>query len=106
VLEDGDTIRLRWRGKSHARDPGATLRPFFENVAASARPGQSVELRLNDLEYFNSSTLTALIRAIRRFRDQSTRVVVSFQQSVEWQQKSCEALRVLETDGAVEIRGD
>lgn len=106
VSEEGDTIHLRWRGKSHSRNPGLNLRPFIEEVALSTGPGRCVELRLHELEYLNSPTLMALIRAIRRFRDRSARVVVSYLESVEWQQLSCEALRVLEMDGFVHIRGD
>ena len=107
VAREGGIIRLKWRGKSNARDPGATLHPFLDGVAAAAKAdGAVVEMRLNDLEYFNSSTLAALIRAIRRFREQSTKIVISYQESAGWQRRSCEALRVLESDGVVEIRGD
>lgn len=106
VDRSGQSILLAWRGKSNARDPGATLHPFLDTIAAAARAdGASVEIRLNELEYFNSSTLAAIIRAIRKFREQNTRILISYQESAGWQRRSCEALRVLEADGIVEIRG-
>lgn len=107
VEEQGDRLKLHWRGKSNARDPGATLHPFFERVADAATSRKvGVELRLNELEYFNSSTLAAIIRVIRRLREQNTRVTISYQESSGWQRRSCDALRMLEGDGVVEIRGD
>lgn len=109
-IEVADTealLSLKWLGKSNARDPGATLHPYLDKIATAAKAnGATVEMRLNELEYFNSSTLAALIRAIRRFREQGTKVVVSYQESAGWQRRSCEALRVLESDGVVEIRGE
>lgn len=107
VAPEPGTTRLVWRGKGNARDPGATLHPFFATVAARAKAsGTLVELRLNDLEYFNSSTLAAIIRGIRRFRDDGTRVRITYASTSGWQRRSCDALRVLEADGAVEINGD
>ena len=100
----GDTVRLVWSGKSNARDPGAALQPYFESIAQGAQGHAAVELALGALEYFNSSTLTAIIRGIRHFRLQNLRVIVSYRQSSGWQRRSCEALRILESDGVVEIR--
>lgn len=106
VEAEAGALRLLWRGKSNARDPGATLSPFFETIAAeAARAGVMVEMRLHELEYFNSSTLAAIIRAIRRFRERAIRIRIAYPQS-GWQRRSCEALRVLEGDGMLEVRGD
>src|SRR5262245_13180164 len=102
-----EAIQLLWRGKSNARDPGATLLPFFDRVGAAARErNASIEIRLNELDYFNSSTLAAIIRGIRQFRQQGTRVLISYRESSGWQRRSCEALRILESDGVVEIKHD
>lgn len=106
VAPEPGTTRLVWRGKGNARDPGATLHPFFATVAARAKAsGTLVELRLNDLEYFNSSTLAAIIRMIRRLREQNTKTRILYEES-SWQRRSFEALRSLAREGAVEIRGE
>ncbi len=101
-----DALVLHWRGKSNARDPDALLRPFLERVAEEAgRSGQVVELRLDGLDYFNSSTIAALIRALRRFRAQQTRVRVTYPED-GWQRRSLEALRLLlEQDALVDMPG-
>ncbi len=103
----GDVVRLAWKGKSSARDPGRTLRPFFEEVAkeAAAR-NATIEMRLNALEYFNSSTLAAIIRSVWRFCDQNTHVRITYRDACGWQRRSGDALRVLETDERVEVRGE
>src|SRR5262245_2799056 len=102
------SLRLLWSGKSNARDPAATLQPFFEKVAQEAQGEKltSVEIRLNDLEYFNSSTLAAIIRGIRHFRQSELRVAIAYKESSGWQRRSCEALRILESDGVVTIHHD
>lgn len=100
------TLVLLWRGTSSARDPDATLRPFFESVAEEARrTGRGVEMRLHALEYFNSSTLASIIRAIGRLRAQDSKVRVAHAAD-NWQVRSLEALRLLLThDDHVEIVG-
>lgn len=104
VEAQSGTIRLAWRGRSNARDPGASLHPFFEAVAdEAARTGAQIEMRLHDLEYFNSSTLAAIVRALRRFREQNTRVLVSDRES-GWRRRSINVLRVLERDGVLEVQ--
>lgn len=101
-----DALVLHFRGKSAARDPDASLRPFFERVADEASRGAGVvELRLDALEYFNSSTIAAMIRAIRRFHAQRTRVSLTYPDQ-GWQRRSLDALRMLlEQDGVLENAG-
>jgi hypothetical protein len=100
------TIVLSWRGKSNARDPDSRLRTFFELVANEAtRMHAPVEMRLHALEYFNSSTIAAIIRMIRRLREQNTPTRILYHEA-SWQRRSFEALRVLEREGSVEIRGE
>jgi len=95
VEERENMLVLHFHGKSAARDPDASLRPFFERVADEASRGAAVvELRLDALDYFNSSTIAAMIRAIRRFRVQRTHVRVTYPEQ-GWQKRSLDALRVL-----------
>jgi hypothetical protein len=105
ALEDGVAV-MRWRGRSSARDPGATLHPFFTAVASEASGASAtIEMRLHELEYVNSSTLAAIIRALRGFRGLGIRTRITYPAS-GWQRRSCEPLRVLEGDGFVEIASE
>lgn len=100
----GDVLRLCWRGKGTARDPSVTLLPFFEAVAGSARrAGARVEMSLENLEYFNTPTLTAILRAIRLFQRIGTHLRITHLAS-GWQSRACEALQMLGVESAVAMR--
>lgn len=103
VEQDAEAVRLLWRGKSRARDPAATLDPFFEQAGADAQAKQlRLVFALNALEYVNSATLAALIKAITRLRVRKVPVEITYDADVGWQWRSAEALRVLEDeDGMV-----
>jgi hypothetical protein len=101
------TIRLVWSGRSTARNPSEVLNPYLEKVAETAKGlGVDVEMHLQRLEYLNSSTIAALIRALRILRRQKTKTVLIYDGELGWQQRSFEALSVFQgSDGLVEIRG-
>lgn len=98
-------IRVDWHGKSNGRNPAVTLAPFFERLGDEAAAKQlPIEMRLEALEYFNSSTLSAIIRIITRMRERNIAVRLRYDENAGWQRRSCEALRVLDTgDGLVQI---
>jgi len=106
VSESANRIRLAWKGKSSARDPGMTLLPFFDEVIDRARRSNSqVDVDLRALEYFNSATLAAIIRALQRSKRAGVKVVVMFDGGVGWQARSCDALKVLEdAEGMLVLR--
>ena len=98
-------VRVDWHGKSNGRNPVATLAPFFERVGDEAAAKKlPVEMHLEALEYFNSSTLSAIIRIMTRLRERTIPVRLRYDENAGWQRRSCEALRVLDTgDGLVQI---
>lgn len=95
----GDVV-LTWRGKSNDRDPGVLLMPFFDAVVAAAnRTGHGIEMRFQELEYFNSSTITALVRFMRTLHSLNLKLTVQYDGRVRSQKLSFEALRPLEALG-------
>ena len=106
IEESSGRIRLTWRGKSAARDPGLTLIPFFEGVVKEAgESGATVEMDFSGLEYFNSATLAAIIRSLQRSKRAGIQVVVAYDGAIGWQSRSCDALRVLEdAEGMLTLR--
>src|ERR1043166_2822721 len=71
ALDDdpSSAVRLLWRGKSNNRHPGEALAPFFREVLATAGRRQlPLELHFEDLEHFNSSTITSIIQLIQDAR--------------------------------------
>ena len=101
---DGDRVRLVWTGRSAARDPRTILAPYFERVFEVARArGASIEMAFDALAYFNSSTIAALIDAVRLARQWDIQTVFIYKQSLRWQRMSFDALRMFERDHPVQL---
>ena len=99
-------LRLDWTGRSNSRHPGALLMPYFEAVLVRARDaGCAIEAHFERLEFFNSSTVTAVIQFIREARAQGTTLAILFDGDQKWQALSFEALKSFELpDGLLQIR--
>jgi hypothetical protein len=88
-------LKLLWRGKSNDRHPAKILSPFFERIMATASSrGAAIEMHFEELDHFNSSTITALIQLIQDARERNVRLVIVFDKSLKWQKLSFDALRV------------
>ena len=107
ALEDeaSPSVRLLWRGKSNNRHPSEALVPYFREVLAAAdarkRP---VELHFEQLEHFNSSTITSIIQLIQDSRARSIKLILVYDQALKWQKLSFDALRVFARDDLLELR--
>jgi hypothetical protein len=101
-----ELLRIDWSGRSNARHPGALLTPYFEAVLMRARDaGCGIESHFERLEFFNSSTVTAVIQFIREARAQGTALAITFDAQQKWQALSFEALKTFELpDGLLQIR--
>jgi hypothetical protein len=99
-------LQLHWRGKSNAREPGAMIAPYLERVfAASVGDGSAIEMHFEELQHFNSSTITVVIQAIQQARARGVRLILVYSASLKWQRLSFEALRVfVKGDGTLELR--
>ncbi len=97
VRASDGVVRLAWSGKSTSRYPDRTLTPYLEEVIAEAhRARQSLEIDLSAVEYVNSSTIAAIIRALGSSKLRRVHVVVKYDTSVASQKRNFDALRVLE----------
>ena len=97
-----DKVRLRWLGKSTARTPGTFLLPFFQAIADQAEARQiAIDNDLTQLQHLNSSTLAAMIGVMRIIRNAGIPMRVLYDPAVGWQERSIDALRILEASGSV-----
>jgi ABC-type transporter Mla MlaB component len=102
VDEGEGKIRLRWTGKSTARTPGTFLLPFFQSIADKVGERKiQVDNDLSQLQHLNSSTLAAMIGVIRIFRTAGIHMRVLYDPSVGWQERSMDALRILEAGSSI-----
>ena len=103
---DPDGLRMVWHGRSAARDPREVLVPYFEQAFEVARShGAPVEMHFEGLDYFNSSTIAALIDAIRLGSERRVPMVMIYKQNVRWQRMSFDALRMFTREHDFQLRG-
>lgn len=91
---DGAVLRVQLTGKSASRDAGRELQPVFERLLGSAGEDKlSLALHFEKLEYFNSSTIAALVQFVRTAQQAGVSLVVHYDAKLKWQAMSFEALR-------------
>jgi hypothetical protein len=107
-LDDGTAglLRLDWSGKSNHRQPDTVLAPFFADVTSRAVSGQrALEMHFEQLEFFNSSTITAIIQYVKELRDRKVKLTVSFDARHRWQKIFFDALCIFDKgDGLFTIQ--
>ena len=95
---------LVWRGKSDDRHPAVHLAPYFDKVLARAAERRvAVEMRFDELDHFNSSTIGAVIKLIQDARLRKVRLLIRYDARVKWQKLSFDALRVFVKDDLLEL---
>ena len=102
----GGTIRLLWKGKSNDRQPAKVLGPYLQGILeVAAMLPASVELHFEQIEHFNSATISSIIQLIQDGRARGVKLIIVFDPQLKWQKLSFDALRVFaKTDGLLEIR--
>src|SRR5512138_88194 len=92
--EDAGTLRVRLLGRSSSREAGKTLAPLFDRVLSEAKGEWRVlSLHFEKLEYFNSSTIAALVQFIRSAHELGVGLTVVYDGKQRWQAMSFDALR-------------
>lgn len=101
----GGPIQLVWKGKSNDRHPAKILSPYFRSVLLAAGERKvAVEMHFENLDHFNSSTITSIIQAIQDARGNGVKLVIVYDQALKWQKLSFDALRVFAKDDLLELR--
>lgn len=101
------TLNLVFRGKSMSREPGKFLLPIISQALLEAdAAGLRLVLDFRKLEYFNSSTLTPIVRVLDRAVSSKTQLTIRYDQNLSWQRLSFSALAVFATeDGRLALSG-
>lgn len=100
-----DQIELYWSGASNSRDPSTALRPFFNLLLAeAARRNARVELHFEKLTFFNSSTVTALMRFVQEAAAASIKLALFYDHSLRWQAHNFRTISLLHSrENGVEV---
>lgn len=87
-------IVANWLGESSARNPAQLLMPWFNDVFAYAKARSAgLEMSFENLEHFNSSTISALVQIINGARDLQLPLTIRYDGNRRWQALSFEALQ-------------
>ena len=100
LADDAGEVVVRWLGRSTARDPRTFVNPILQKaLELSLKQKKALVLDFRQLEYFNSSTITPVVRLLQQVKAQNGRAVVRFRSELNWQRLSFSALHVLQGDG-------
>jgi hypothetical protein len=92
--EGAGALVVRFAGRSASREADVVLEPLFARVTDVANAERrGVVLRFDGLEYFNSSTIAALVRFIRLRQEAGLGLEIVYDGRRRWQKMSFDALR-------------
>jgi hypothetical protein len=92
--ENAGSLRVRLSGRSSSREAGKTLAPLFDRVLSEAKSEARVlALHFEKLEYFNSSTIAALVQFIRAAQVAGVPMRIVYDGTQKWQALSFDALK-------------
>lgn len=91
-----DRIVIRWRGASNTRDPGSALKTYFDVLFAEAASRKAVvEQHFEELTFFNSSTVSALLRLVTEAGRLGLPMTLHYDGSLRWQAHNFEGIAAL-----------
>lgn len=91
---DENRIRVMWTGRSDHREPQKALRQWFDQLIRTALASKSaIEMHFEQLAYFNSSTIAALLQFITTAHQSGVELDMVYEPKLEWQQRSFDGLQ-------------
>ena len=97
----GRAVRLDFKGKSLHREPDMILRPLFADIMKKAIAyGAGVDMHFEDLEFFNTATITAVIQFVKDLRIKQIPTMLSYNARHQWQRVFFDALGMLARNNA------
>ena len=92
----GRAVRLDFKGKSVHRQPEMILRPLFADIIKKAVSyGAGVEMHFEELEFFNTATITSVIQFVKELRIKQIPILLSYNARHQWQRVFFDALGML-----------
>ena len=107
VSEEPATVLVIWSGRSTAREPAEFLIPILTKALDRASElKRPLTLDFRAIEYFNSSTITPVVRLIEEAKRRGGSMVIHYDKKLRWQELSFSALQVFHTgDQRIRILG-
>ncbi|HUJ24547.1 MAG TPA: hypothetical protein VLW85_00900 [Myxococcales bacterium] len=107
VSEQPATVLVTWQGRSTAREPAEFLIPILTKALDRASElKQPLTLDFRQIEYFNSSTITPVVRMLEEAKRRGASLVIQYDKKLRWQELSFSALQVFHTgDQRIKVMG-
>jgi hypothetical protein len=107
VSEDASTVLVTWQGRSTAREPAEFLVPILTNALDRATElRRPLTLDFRGIEYFNSSTITPVVRLLEEAKRRGSTLVIQYDKTLRWQELNFSALQIFHTgDQRIRILG-
>jgi hypothetical protein len=106
VTDEGDdVVMVAWLGKSTASAPGDVLAPVLLEAADRAAAGKKrLIFAFEQLEFFNSATITVLLRTVRALRGRHVSLTLRYDDSKRWQRTFFDAFSGAGLDDNDDVR--
>ena len=87
VTDEGDdVITVAWLGRSTTSAPGDVLTPaLLEAADRAARKKKRLIFAFEQLEFFNSATITVLLRTVRSLHGRHVSLTLRYDDAKRWQ---------------------
>jgi hypothetical protein len=105
-IETGNgAVVVHWLGRSTAASPGDVLVPVLLAAADEARALQAnLVFAFEALEFFNSATITVLLRTIRALRGKAVTLTLRYDDGKRWQRTFFDAFAAVGLAEADDVR--
>ena len=95
-LAPPEPIRLVWSGRSTDRNPVKLFGPYLTAVVAQAEARCiAVDMHFERLDYFNSSTISAILMTIQEAKRRKVKLILTFDARLKWQAVNFDTLHQL-----------
>jgi hypothetical protein len=95
VTTESGAVTARWQGKSQSMDPSAVLAPTFAEIVSKATAeALPVVHDFCALEFFNSATVSAIVRHLKALGERQVAATVRYDGSLRWQRTFFDALAI------------
>jgi len=93
-------VRAHFRGRSALRQPETFLVSLFDDLTVRALDLKlPIHLHFEELEFFNSATISCVIRCLLAMRDKGVHTTVHYDAQQKWQKAFFEAIAMLRGSG-------
>lgn len=86
TTESPEAVCVTWLGRSNAATPGdAIVPPLLAAAARAEETERPLVFAFESLEFFNSATITVLLRTIRALRGRPIALTLRYDDAKRWQ---------------------